>query len=161
TRTITWVVNDGNASNATSTAQTTTVSLTAVNDPPTLSNVASSASYTEDNAAVTLAGSASGSDPDNLTLASATGAITGGTFANEGDVLAAVTTGTAITASYNSTTEALTLSGTDTLAHYQQVLDSVTFASGDNPDDYGSNPTRTITWTLNDGAASNQLSATQ
>ena len=64
--------------------------------------------------------------------------------------------GTSITASYNCATETLTLTGSDTLAHYQQVLDSVTFVTpSDNPDDYGSAPTRTVTWTLNDGAASN------
>ena len=65
--------------------------------------------------------------------------ITGGTFAGDGDVLAANTAGTSITASYNSTTETLTLTGSDTLAHYQPVLDSVTFSStSDNPTNFGS-----------------------
>ena len=53
--------------------------------------------------------------------------ITAGSFANDGDVLAASTTGTAITASYDSTNEILTLSGTDKLANYQAVLDTVNF----------------------------------
>src|SRR5262249_25593735 len=75
------------------------------------------------------------------------------------DVLAATTAGTSITAAYNSTSETLTLSGSDTLAHYSQVLDSVTFLAGENPTNYGSNPTRTLTWQLNDGAASNNLSS--
>ena len=80
--------------------------------------------------------------------------ITGGTFAGDGDVLGANTTGTTITASYNAATETLILSGSDTLAHYQQVLDSVTFASpSDNPTNFGSDPTRTVTWMVNDGAA--------
>ena len=79
--------------------------------------------------------------------------MTGGTFTGDADVLAASTAGTSITASYNASTETLTLSGTDTLAHYQQVLDSVTFNAGENPTNYGSNPTRTVTWTLNDGSA--------
>src|SRR5262249_33899582 len=112
--------------------------------------------------AVTLAASAAVSDPDNLTLARATVAIAGGTFAGDGDVLAATTTGTSITASYNAATETLTLSGSDTLAHYQQVLDSVTFRStSQTPTNYGSNPTRTLTWVLDDGGASNNLSAPQ
>src|SRR5262249_17463222 len=76
------------------------------------------------------------------------------------DVLAATTTGTSITASYNSTTETLTLTGSDTLAHYQQVLDSVTFNSTSiNPTNYGSNTTRTVTWVANDGSGPSNLSA--
>ena len=42
-------------------------------------------------------------------------------------MLAATTAGTHITASYNSTAGILTLSGTDTLADYDQVLQSVTY----------------------------------
>ena len=73
-------------------------------------------------------------------------------------MLAVNVAGTSITASYNAATETLMLSGSDTLAHYQQVLDSVTFSSGSNPTNSGANPTRTLTWTLNDGAGSNNLS---
>src|SRR5262249_50070904 len=77
-------------------------------------------------------------------------------------VLAANVAGTSITASYNAATETLTLTGSDTLANYQSVLDSLTFASTtDNPTNYGSNPTRTVTWVLNDGAGSFNLSTTQ
>src|SRR5262249_36748818 len=108
TRTIVWTVNDGSASTNFGTA-TTTVSITNVNDAPALSNVTPSAAFTEEGPAVALAGSASVSDADNLKLANATVAITGGALA--GDVLAANTTGTSINASYNSTTETLILSG--------------------------------------------------
>ncbi len=162
TRTVTWVLKDpggtANGGQDTSALSTTTVSITAVNNPPTLSNVATSQSFTEEGGAVTLSGAVAVSDPDNLSLASATVKITGGTFANDGDVLAASTAGTAILASYNSTTETLTLSGSDTLAHYQGVLDTVTFNAGENPNDFGSNPSRLVTWVLNDGSASNNLS---
>ena len=158
TRTVTWVLNDGEASSSLSTAATTTVSVTNVNDAPTLSGVAASAAFTEKGAAVTLAGAASVADPDNLTLANATVRITAGSFAGDGDLLSTSTAGTSITASYNAATETLTLSGADTLAHYRQVLDAVTFTAGSNPTDFGSNPTRTIAWTLNDGSASGNLS---
>ena len=160
TRTVTWTLDDGFASNNVGSA-VSTVSITNVNDPPTLSNVAASQHYTEEGAAVTLAGSAAVTDPDNLSLASATVSITGGKFAGDGDVLAANVAGTGITASYSAATETLTLSGTDTLAHYQQVLDSVTFSAGENPTDFGSNPTRTLTWTLDDGAGSFHASTAQ
>jgi autotransporter passenger strand-loop-strand repeat protein len=128
---------------------------------PALSNIATSASYTEEGGAITLATSGTITDQDSTTLVGATVAITGGTFANDGDVLAATTSGTSITASYSSGTETLTLSGTDTLAHYQQVLRSVSFVAGENPTNYGNNPTRTVTWTVNDGGASFNLSPPQ
>src|SRR5262249_57455329 len=96
-------------------------------------------------------------DPDNLTLASATVAIGNGTFVGDGDTLSATGT-SSITVSYNSSTETLVLTGTDTLAHYKSVLTSVTFSSGENPTNFGSNPTRTVVRTLNDGSASNNLS---
>ena len=158
TRTLTWVLNDGGGSNNLSTAVTTTVSITNVNDPPTLSNVATNAAFTEEGAAVTLSSAVTVSDPDNLTLAHATISIAGGTFAGDGDVLSTNTTGTNISASYNSSTETLTLTGSDSFTHYQQVLDAVTFAAGENPTDFGSRPTRTLTWVLNDGGGSNNLS---
>src|SRR5262249_18683121 len=114
TRTVTWVLNDGAASNSLSAAQTSTINITAATDPPTLSavpaNVTCSAGQT-----VTLASLAAVADPDNINLVNATVKITGGTFAGDGDTLAATQIGN-ITVSYDSATETLTLSGTDTLA---------------------------------------------
>src|SRR5262249_8005057 len=96
---------------------------------------------------------------DNRNLADATVAITGGKFANDGDVLAANTAGTSISASYDATTETLTLSGVDTLAHYQTVLESVNFSStASDPTHGGANLTRTVAWQLDDGSAANNLS---
>ena len=66
-------------------------------------------------------------DVDSTNLASATVSISTGHFT--GDTLAATTTGTLITAAYNATSGVLTLSGSDTVAHYQQVLNSVTYSS--------------------------------
>jgi lipopolysaccharide export system protein LptA len=157
TRQVTWVLNDGGASNGLSTAQTTTLSITDVNDPPTLSNVATRVGFIIAQT-VTVSPSLAVSDPDNLDLAGATVSVTGGTFAGDGDVLSANVAGTAITASYNAATERLTLTGTDTLAHYQSVLDSVAFSSGANPSNSGQNPSRTLSWVVDDGAASNDLS---
>ena len=120
------------------------------------------ATFTQGGPAVTLSGAASASDPDNLTLVAATVAITSGSFVGDGDVLATNVAGTSITASYNAVTETLTLTGSDTLSHYNQVLDSVTFNStSSNPDGFGLFPTRTVTWVLNDGSASFNLSTAQ
>src|SRR5262249_22691318 len=136
TRTLSWVVNDGGTSFNLSTAVTETLTLSSVanvNNPPTLTNVAANASFTEEGPAVTLSGAVSVSDPDNPNLVGATVKITGGTFVGDGDTLSATGT-SSITVSYNSSTETLVLTGTDTLAHYQSVLDTVTFASGpENP----------------------------
>jgi hypothetical protein len=97
------------------------------------------------------------SNEDGQNLASATVAITGGTFAGDGDTLVATTAGTGITFSYNAGTETATLttaagSGGDTIADFQQVLDSVKFSSTSlNPTNTGANPSRTISWSGTDG----------
>jgi hypothetical protein len=117
---------------------------------------------------LTGAVSTSATDADNNFLASATVQITGGTFVsnetsanddhlsvNDGGVfkISGTFTGTSITITNDSATEKLTLSGVDTLAHYQTVLNAVSYnTTGDNPTNYGNATTRTITWTLSDGA---------
>src|SRR5262249_20849237 len=90
-------------------------------------------------------------DPDSTTLTSATLAITGGTFVGDGDTLTFSTAGTSITASYDSTTETLLLTGADTITHYDNVLKTVAFSTpSHNPTNYGSDPNRTVVWTLAD-----------
>ena len=131
-----------------------------VADAPALSQVAAyTASYTE-GSGVTLSPDLTVNDLDSTTLASASVWISQGFVT--GDVLVASTAGTSITASYNSASGVLTLTGTDTLAHYQQVLDSVTYAStGPNPTNFGADLSRTINWVVNDGAiTSNTVTST-
>jgi len=124
--------------------------------PPVLGGIPANVSVSR--APSLLAPSATVGDPDDTTLASATVHITGGTFAGDGDVLSASTNGTSITASYDASSETLTLSGLDTLAHYQQVLESVTYQSAINdPSNAGANPTRTIEWQVNDGIANSNV----
>ena len=107
-------------------------------------------SYILGGSAITVNASASVSNPSGFNLASATVAITGGTFVGDGDTLTATTSGTSITTSFSG--ETLTLTGNDTLAHYQQVLDSVRFDStASDPKNGGANPTRTVSWTVSDG----------
>src|ERR1700722_13165940 len=151
TRVITWQVNDGALGNPVGAFNVTSTTLTVVgiNDPPTLTNLAN-ATYTEEGPFKALSPSVTVADVDDLDLKDATVAIVGGPFANDGDVLAATTTNTSITASYNSTSETLILSGTDTLAHYQSVLASVTFHAGENPTNFESDQTRIVTWVAQD-----------
>ena len=142
-RTIAWQVNDGTlASNAAS----STLNI----DPPVVT-AGATVSYTEQGTPAVLDSSLTLSDADNTTLASATVSISAGFLA--GDTLVADTTGTSISASYNTATGVLTLSGIDTVADYQAVLRSVTFSStSDNPTSFATDTSRTITWTANDGA---------
>ncbi len=126
--------------------------INAVNDPPVLGDVAGTESYTAQAAAVTLSSGLTVSDPDNANLASAAVTISSGF--QTGDVLAATTTGS-ITAAYDAGTHVLTLSGSDTLAHYQQVLDSITFASTS-----GNTSSRTISWSASDGSLASNTPTT-
>jgi hypothetical protein len=133
-----------------------------VNDAPVLAGVPSDRVLPHPRCAVTLAAALSVSDLDNTTLASATVHISAGTFVGDGDVLAVSAgglSGTGISASYNAASETLTLTGVDTLAHYQQALDHVTFESTSaNATNAGLNPTRTVEWQVNDGSAAHNLS---
>jgi hypothetical protein len=155
-RTLNWRINDGTHNSATITS---TVTVAGVDQAPVLGGAGNTATYTQSGAAVTASGSLTVTDADNLDLASATVSISGGFFA--GDVLTAVTTGTAITASYNAATGVLTLTGTDTVTHYRGVLHSVRFSSTSlNPTDYGTDTSRTLSWQVSDGTlASNTVTS--
>jgi VCBS repeat-containing protein len=87
-------------------------------------------------------------DVDNTHLGFATVKISN---AQTGDILSANTSGTSITASYDSTNHILTLSGDDTYAHYIQVLNSVQYQDAGVDNSVGSHPTRTVIWTVSDG----------
>jgi hypothetical protein len=130
------------------------------NQAPVLDGIPAAVAYFR--VPLVLAPAAMASDANDTTLTSATVRISAGTFAGDGDVLsvsAADLAGTNITASYNAATDTLTLSGVDTLAHYTQVLERVTFqTSAVDPTNGGANPTRTVVWQLNDGAAASNLS---
>ena len=115
---------------------------------PLLGGLSSAVSYTQGASAVTLSAGATTSDPDGDMIGSATIAIAA---AQAGDVLSAVVTGSSITASYNSTTGVLSLSGADTAAHYQQVLDSIAFsASMETAATYSPAVSRTISFQTTD-----------
>jgi hypothetical protein len=146
------------AISATGTAETASVNVTvtAINDAPVFDGVPVAAGYSS-GPGVILAPGLTISDVDSSTLNSATVQISAGAFAAHGDVLAvsaADLAGTNIVASYNAATETLTLSGTDTLAHYSQVLQHVTFQTSN----FGIDRAQSIDWQVDDGAAANNLS---
>ena len=108
----------------------------------------STRAYTENAAAVTLESGLTVTDADDTQIASGSVTISAGFTA--GDTL--TWTGVApITASYNSGTGVLTLSGTTTLANYQTLLRSVAYSSSsDDPTVNGTRTSRTVTWSLTD-----------
>ncbi|WP_344961742.1 DUF4347 domain-containing protein, partial [Oceanisphaera sediminis] len=165
TRTLQWQVTDANSDGAgtqSSTVQSTTLTVTPSNDAPVVS-AAAMAAYTENASATVIDGTISLGDADDSQLTGASVTLSAGLTA--GDVLAATTSGTSISASYNSATGVLTLTGTDSVANYQAVLRSVTFASSSD-DPTATSATRTLQWQVTDadsddaGAESSNVQST-
>ena len=143
--TVPTTVNDGGAS-------TTEPSDVAVDLAPTLSLPAATTTQPIQggSAVQVLAGLVTAADPDGAgDLAGATVSI--GSGFKSGDALAATVTG-AITASYNSTTGVLTLTGAGSYAQYDQVLESVTYQDGAT--ESAAHPTRVVDFTITDGLVS-------
>jgi T5SS/PEP-CTERM-associated repeat protein len=121
---------------------------------PIVQGAGNSVTYPASGAAVAVDPVLTVTDPESVTLTGATVSVSDGSYPGDGDVVSANTTGTAIFASFNVTTEVLTLVGHDTLADYRRVLQSVAFDSGAaDPTKATSKPTRSITWVINDGTA--------
>ena len=170
TRTVSFVVTDVNSTGATNGPQTSnppavaTVTITAVNDAPVVTTTGGAVSFTEnDSTPVTVDAGVTVTDVDDTHITNGTVSLTGFTA---GDVLEATTTGTSITASYDSGTGVLTLTGTDTLANYETVLRSVTFIStSEDPTFNGTTTPRTVTFEVtdanSDGAGAQSGSATR
>jgi HSP20 family molecular chaperone IbpA len=163
-RSITFVANDGSADSNTA---TTTLSVSAANDAPLLDLDADdssgqtganfAATFTSGGGPVGIADAdASLSDVDSANLASLIVTITNRQDgANE--ILAANTSGTSITASFDADTGVLTLSGSDTVANYQQVLRSITY---NNTATTPTGSSRSITFVASDGVADSNIGTT-
>ncbi len=153
-----------NASDGVTTSQTATatVSVTSVNDIPSVDlngsggGIDFAATFTEDAGAVAIADTTLAvADADDTTITSATVTITN-QLDGAAETLAASTSGTSISATYNSGTGVLSLTGADSVAEYQQVLRTVTY---ENLSDAPNTTDRTITFVVNDGT-SNSATAT-
>jgi hypothetical protein len=112
--------------------------------------------FTEGSPAKPITASLKMTSLDSSTIASATVAITGGFVSGE-DALGFVNLAD-IKGSYNAATGVLTLTGAASLAAYQIALRSVTYR---NTSHDPSTAPRTITFRVDDGLASNNLSNTQ
>ncbi|MCB1489961.1 MAG: VCBS repeat-containing protein, partial [Bauldia sp.] len=119
---------------------------------PVLSGLPASLSYNFGDAATPIAPLLTVTDADSANLASASVRIVGGSFAGDGDILTADTTGTAITAVWNAANGTLFLSGSDTVENYQAVLRTVSYQStATDPGNSGGNDARTLAWQVSDG----------
>ncbi len=92
-------------------------------------------------------------DPDSVTLQSATARIVNPLNSNS-ERLLADTSGTSITAYYSSTTGTLSLTGSDTLAHYLQVIRTIAY---DNLSHSPDTTTRIVEVSVSDGTQSSSI----
>jgi hypothetical protein len=117
--------------------------------------------YVEGAAAGTVLTGIDVTDPDTATLAGATVSITAGftagdelAFANDGSTMGS------ISGTYNAGTGVLTLTGTGTPTQYQSALRAVTYRSTSSLPT-ATSTSRTISWQVDDGQASANLSTSR
>jgi heme-binding NEAT domain protein len=150
-RTVSFQVDDGSAANNLSNVVTASVSVTPVNDAPAVNAHGGSLTYTENGPAAAIDTALTVGDVDSANLTGATVSITGNFHSGE-DTLGFVDQN-GIHGVYNN--GVLTLSGSASVADYQAALRSVSYSdSSDDP----SGDTRTISFQVNDGSATNNLS---
>lgn len=142
-RTITFVVDDGEAS---SLPAYKTVTITPVNNVPVLAGIEiSTLTYAEGDGSVSVTSAITLSDADDTSFPSATIGITN--YQTGEDVLS-YTPAYGLTGTFNATTGQLSLTGSATTAEMQLALRSVKYSNTSaNP----STVTRTISFTVNDG----------
>jgi len=143
-RTFAITVNDGtDASNT----ETRDITVTSVNDAPTLSAIETSPlTYNPGDGAVQITTTIVPADGDNINLSGATVQITGNYFSGE-DVLA-FSDQLGITGSWDNITGTLTLTGATTISNYQTALRAVTYENTNATPAYS---TRTVSFIVNDG----------
>jgi VCBS repeat-containing protein len=151
-RTVSWQVNDGAGVNNLSNVATSTITVTSVNSAPVLAN-GSTLNYTENDPATVINSVITASDVDSTNFVGATVTISGGYVSGQ-DVLS-FTNAFGITGSFNAGTGTLTLSGSATVANYQAALRSVKYT---NTSDDPSTGARTISFQVDDGGATSNLS---
>ncbi len=150
TRNITFRVSDGTDN---SNLQSRNITITVVNNPPVLGGIESAdLDYTEGDGPVSVSGTITVTDADNLTLQSAVITISAN-YSSPQDVLS-YTNANGITGSWNAVTGQLTLVGNVSPANYQTALRSVKYTNTSN------NPntaTRTVTFRVNDGTLNSNV----
>ncbi|MBW0002241.1 MAG: hypothetical protein JO216_02035, partial [Hyphomicrobiales bacterium] len=152
-RNVSWKLIDAN-SNTAANSTTFTSTLDTVHKAPVVT-AGATAAFTEGSTPVVADGTLTVTDSDSIK--SATVSITGGLLT--GDTLdlngtnsfTSATDGSVISASYsNGLLTLTTTSGTATSGDYQAALELVHFGHAGDPTGAGTDPTRTLTWTVVD-----------
>jgi hypothetical protein len=160
-RTVSFTADDGGAQNHASNSQTRQISVTAVNDAPSLAGIEGTAvdyveSVNSPPSESQLTNSLTASDVDNANLSGATVQLT--TACQSGEDVLTFTNQNGITGSYVAGTCTLSLSGSASPANYQTALRSIKYR---NTSDTPNTTTRTVTFKVDDGQAQNHESNTQ
>ena len=145
-RGVEFTVNDGDLD---SSAVTTGIE---TNDPPVITTTATALAYTAGDGAVPVDPGVAITDADSTTLAGATVHITENASPDDKLVFA---DGNGITGFLDDETGVLQLSGTASIADYEAALRSVTY---ENTSATPTTDTRTVTFTVDDGAPGNNAS---
>jgi hypothetical protein len=128
-RTVSFTVNDGDSNSNTASKA---ITITAVEDAPSVTTTGIALGYTENQGATAIDPALNISDPDSTQMSGATVAVTTNFSSAQDDL--GFTNQNGITGTYNDTTGVLTLSGTTSIANYDAALRTVTYQNvGDNP----------------------------
>ena len=159
-RTVKFVADDGASANNISNTLTTTISITAVDNSPVLSNP-SNVFFTESGSPIAIDAGIVVNDSDTTTFPS--GVVTVANFVSGQDQISFTNDGLtmgdiSVLSNVNGQLSLVSASGTATGSQWQAALASVTFANNSlNPD----TTPRTVTFVLNDGTSnSNALVCT-
>ncbi|RAW00970.1 Ig-like domain-containing protein [Pseudochryseolinea flava] len=145
-RVVSFVVNDGTAN---SSAAVRSINVAVANDAPVLANIEGAAlNYVEGDASTSITALLTVTDVDHTTLSGAVVKITSNYISTE-DVLS-FTNAAGITGSFDNTTGTMTLSGSATVANYQNAIRNVKYRNSNN--NSPSELTRTVSFTVTDGA---------
>ncbi|HKP89926.1 MAG TPA: tandem-95 repeat protein [Thermoleophilaceae bacterium] len=146
-RTIEFTVNDGDADSAPASKG---ISITPVNDKPTITPTGFPLSYTEGDGAVAVDPNLTVADPDSASMSGATVTISANFTAAEDELAFTPPGGSPISGSYNDVNGTMTLSGSGTRAQYEAALQAVTY---ENSSQDPSEATRTVSFTVTDDGA--------
>ena len=152
-KTIRFVAGDGDDD---SLPVTRSVTVTRVNDAPTISTTAAALSYPENAGPLAADAGATITDPDSTQIQGAVVQITGNHVQAQDTLAFANQLG--ISGAYDDATGTLTLSGTATLASYQAALNAVTY---ENVDDQPFPLTRTLSFRVTDAEGADSAPATR
>ncbi|MEH6631034.1 MAG: type I secretion C-terminal target domain-containing protein [Halopseudomonas aestusnigri] len=150
TRIITVQINDGQDN---SNVISKNVAVIGINDAPVVSDDSSvPIAYNEGDPASIVFADLGISDADSTSLSSAVVTITDFVSGDELGLTAGYSLPVGMSMIWDAATGTLSLSGAASSSDYEDALEHITYrSSSDNPDNYGANPTRTITVKTNDG----------